>query len=80
MEKWKTFPCKECLLKGNCTKRCFDFSSIHDMIEYVYNNKLEYNCICCGYNFLNEKETDCPECKSWISHWIKTKIRSRYDS
>ncbi len=52
IEKWKTFPCKTCLLKHKCNKTCFKFpDTINDtdvsryMAEHV---ELKEICLCCG--------------------------------
>ncbi len=48
--KWKTYPCKECVIKGVCVHRCFDFASISydKIIQHVIENHLELTCLSCG--------------------------------
>ncbi len=63
-DKWKTFPCKSCLLKGNCKERCFNwplnsFSLIqtyreegivdnNSLYNHVKENNLQHICLRCG--------------------------------
>ncbi len=49
MDKWKTFPCKICLLKGRCHSSCFQFpTTYHALEEYVIENQLRNTCLSCG--------------------------------
>ncbi len=45
--KWKTFPCKECILKSKCTKSCFDFPDEQRVRRYVIDNSLGNICLSC---------------------------------
>ncbi len=50
-DKWMTYPCKTCILKGKCTKRCLNLTSdnIYKIRKYRYLNKMPNNvCIGCG--------------------------------
>ncbi len=47
-DKWKTFPCRDCLLKGKCFKRCFDWPSHSVVSNYIDEHHLETACLACG--------------------------------
>ncbi len=58
-DKWKTFPCKECLLKAKCSKQCFSWPKgnwpIDGIVEqeelmfrHIKENQLENICLRCG--------------------------------
>ncbi len=48
-DKWKTQPCKECILKGKCSKHCFDFPSSREPIEnHIESTGVVDTCLSCG--------------------------------
>ncbi len=55
-DKWKTYPCKECLIKTTCSTRCFDWPKTYDdrtynmilLKMYIKINQLENICLSCG--------------------------------
>ncbi len=55
-DKWRTFPCKECLLKKMCKIRCFNWpqnviDGPSDKIKvHIKENNLEHICLSCGHN------------------------------
>ncbi len=67
MEKWQTFPCKECLLKGRCSGHCFDWPHYDIVKKQIEDNQLEGMCLSCG-SYLNNP-TDwifsCYKCNTW---------------
>ncbi len=48
-EKWKTFPCKTCLIKGVCKDRCFIWPDYDTMGKHVEKNQLKDICVSCGF-------------------------------
>ncbi len=46
--KWMTFPCKNCLLKGMCKEECFEWPFDDEILLHVQENKLEHICLSCG--------------------------------
>ncbi len=62
-EKWKTHPCKECLLKKVCIKLCFEIPEDKiDQVSQLYKDSYKNNkiCIACGGNKSSKHE--CDEC------------------
>ncbi len=58
-DKWKTFPCKECLLKGKCSEMCFNIpvcntdrflseTMIHEIEQHIDKHGLQEICLACG--------------------------------
>ncbi len=68
-DKWMTYPCKTCILKGNCRERCFYWPKGMDymkMVKYVKENQLEGICLSCGYKHNNKLKIIqwcCNRCK-----------------
>ncbi len=59
-DKWKTFPCKNCIVKSNCTNKCFDWPnkcsiqfSNDDIINHIKENNLVHICLSCGNHYTN---------------------------
>ncbi len=50
-DKWKTFPCRNCLLKKSCGDRCFEIPV--GSLNHVKENKLQGICLACG-NVVNK--------------------------
>ncbi len=48
MEKWKTFPCRDCVLKKTCSKACFEWPVFRVVENHVVENKLQHICLSCG--------------------------------
>ncbi len=49
MEKWKTFPCKGCLVKKTCKDRCFNWPTVpYIVISHINTNNLQGVCLACG--------------------------------
>ncbi len=48
-DKWKTYPCRECLLKGKCSRRCFGWPDHNIVDTYLAKNHLINTCLSCGY-------------------------------
>ncbi len=46
MEKWKTFPCKECLVKRTCLECCFKIPTTIKLRRR--RNHLKNKCYGCG--------------------------------
>ncbi len=64
-DKWKTFPCKSCLLKGNCNTKCFNWplEMNSDMTrKYIKENNLSNICLACGNKDLPSIQLSCNEC------------------
>ncbi len=51
-DKWKTHPCKNCLLKSKREHQCFEFPSISEIVIHINQYNLQHICLCCG----NDKE------------------------
>ncbi len=48
-DKWKTQPCKTCLLKGRCKGSCFPLPDSTEVADYIRrNNNIENTCLSCG--------------------------------
>ncbi len=45
---WKTFPCKECIIKKVCNKKCFLWPNIYRIQDHIKENHLENICLRCG--------------------------------
>ncbi len=74
--KWKTFPCKECLLRCTCINQCFDWPMIgdyktndRDLVEtYIKENNLENVCLSCESPNVNSYKKgiiqwECDNCR-----------------
>ncbi len=69
-DKWKTYPCRECVLKGKCRERCFTFPSFKIIHSYTKRNDIRNICLSCGeytnppygYTIMNRCKTICPIC------------------
>ncbi len=49
MENWKIFPCKNCLLKSNCSAPCFRFPKEYEIAKHRSDNNLALDtCLGCG--------------------------------
>ncbi len=76
--KWKTFPCKNCLIKNVCGKYCFHFPPYNEMNIYVKENKYIYICLGCGRDHSND-HTDIkypisyPKCPCCWAIWRNAK-------
>ncbi len=47
--KWKTMPCKDCLIKKSCTKYCFELPSWRELNDYIFENDIPPTlCLRCG--------------------------------
>ncbi len=65
--KWKTQPCKECLLKKSCKQECFKWPAYRVVSEYIRENDLQNICISCGnenVDYYDNVQWDCENCKS----------------
>ncbi len=58
--KWKTQPCKHCIVKTTCKQDCFMWSE-YDVKRYIEDNDLQYICINCGID-IQEDEWWCDKC------------------
>ncbi len=50
IEKWKSYPCKECIIKNTCSKACFEYPDDNSPIQFSKEElvRLGYNtCITC---------------------------------
>ncbi len=65
-DKWKTFPCKNCIIKNTCSKACFEYPDV----EVVRNFSLTIldECIACGVKDMNNENVWCHTC--FIKHGI----------
>ncbi len=68
--KWKTFPCKECLIKGKCKETCFEWPLTNEVMLYIKENNLQYICLCCGYEIMLSDYNMCPICHSNKNSWF----------
>ncbi len=71
-EKWKDFPCKNCLLKGKCQHRCFRYPAYITVIEYIQHEGLRNTCLGCGggvntYTLNDERgcQGGCKQCTGY---------------
>ncbi len=71
MEKWKTYPCKHCIVKSVCAEDCFMFPHIDELTEYAKENDIKHKCLGCGHDlyhtypsYLNGCQTLCVNCRS----------------
>ncbi len=48
MDKWKTFPCKDCLIKRVCKKECFEVPDLKTLTCYSEKHGLVKKCLGCG--------------------------------
>ncbi len=48
IEKWKSFSCKECLLRKTCSDICYNYPQYDIALEHVTNNNLSQTCLSCG--------------------------------
>ncbi len=64
MEKWKTFPCKDCIIKKICTEWCFKWPRKYsDLVDYIEENDLECTCLSCGASGVSWRIVEaCQEC------------------
>ncbi len=49
--KWKTQPCKDCILKGKCSSSCFKYPSYQTICEFSREGRhlmKVKECIACG--------------------------------
>ncbi len=54
-EKWKTQPCKECIIKNICKKECFKWPFSTIIYKYVTDNNLRCICLNCGIKISYDK-------------------------
>ncbi len=52
-DKWKIQPCKECILKGKCSSRCFDYPMEGEVLRYIKHIGLRNECLSCGTTWVN---------------------------
>ncbi len=73
-DKWKTFPCKTCILKGICTIECFEWPTLSDhhvitdrhVVErYIEENDLQHTCLSCGNKNNDNYENTFPNAIQW---------------
>ncbi len=68
MEKWKTYPCKNCLLKNSCDTFCFIIPGYNDLDEHLVLNQLNHKeCLGCGsidmnYPYSINSHFSCLQC------------------
>ncbi len=66
-DKWKTFPCKECLMRTSCTQRCFPWDSGYNLTRYVKAKYPHPVCLSCGTEFNSHWKviayTKCKYCR-----------------
>ncbi len=48
-DKWKTFPCKECLIRKVCKQDCFICPEHDHLKKYVEDNLPKNTCLGCGF-------------------------------
>ncbi len=62
--KWKTYPCKECIVKGKCSEYCFEYPLDRTIIHtHIKENNLRGICLACGSMNINGMCTmTCEEC------------------
>ncbi len=65
-DKWKGFPCKNCLIKRACTGLCFEWPSNHAARVYVHENKLKKVCLRCGSTDVHSVTWYCENCSPCI--------------
>ncbi len=46
-DKWKTYPCRDCIIKNNCTTQCFRFPYHSTVKDHVNEKGLEHICLSC---------------------------------
>ncbi len=73
-DKWKTQPCKECLVKNVCNKACYDiyaYSTYEEVLRFVKENHLESICLSCGDNITPGRIVWCYRCKNrGVDHYM----------
>ncbi len=62
IDKWKTQPCKNCMIKKLCRKNCFSSPSYHKLFEYTAENPLNNSCLYCGNKLMKNSLFYCIEC------------------
>ncbi len=65
INKWKTMPCKYCLLKGKCSESCFEWPSYSQLKTYALTNHLTTTCLICGTHNVNRYlyvQWNCENC------------------
>ncbi len=62
-DKWKTFPCKTCLVKKTCKQDCFEYPDIEGgLSRYIKENQLEGICLNCGDASVSSHDRWCGIC------------------
>ncbi len=64
-DKWKTYPCKYCIVKSTCTRACFTIPWLSSTSRYRIHNNSGNICTACSKESCNIKDFLCPSC------WIK---------
>ncbi len=59
IEKWKTFPCKTCLLSYKCKSWCFDWATNDVLKVYIKENNLKGICLACENKLSIMRKTVC---------------------
>ncbi len=60
--KWKTFPCKECIINKICDRWCFDWPVDSELMNHIEKNQLKNICLGCG-DSMNHDWPDQVVCK-----------------
>ncbi len=61
-DKWKTFPCKECLIKKTCKQECFEWPDGDTAIDHITTNNLQGVCLLCGDEIARPHSWVCSNC------------------
>ncbi len=63
-DKWKTYPCKECLIRYICKQECFKWpTSANTVAKHIRENNLQYVCMRCG-DMLSNNNWWCDTCEN----------------